>query len=200
MELEKIGDPDDLIPAGTAMFVRSNDQAGLYAFQKVWKHEPIGWDGPGTESVAADTLWYNKKYTDDQLNELASQRALIGNRNLLEGAGTATNLGGTRRALTLGFESELGTGVIGFWPYTGTSVPAHRCFITEEKYKGAAGSNNAKGATFFFNDSETTGITHINNNVNTGDDSWYSLDGRRFSVKPSQKGIYIHKGRKEVIR
>ena len=29
---------------------------------------------------------------------------------------------------------------------------------------------------------------------------WYTLDGRRLSDKPAQKGIYVHQGRKEVVR
>ena len=202
MELKKIGDPGTLIPAGTAMFVRSDSQAGLYAFQKVWTHEPKGWDGTGTGSTVADTLWYEKVYTDDQLTQLQTTRDKIAELggNLLEGAGTETDFGGPRRALSLGFESGIGTGVIGFWPFTGTKAAPHRCFIRETTYKNATGSNSAKGATFFFNDPETTGITHVNNNVSTDDDAWYSLDGRRLSGKPSWKGVYIHKGRKEVIR
>ena len=31
-------------------------------------------------------------------------------------------------------------------------------------------------------------------------EAWYSIDGRRLSGKPSAKGVYIHNGRKEVIR
>lgn len=31
-------------------------------------------------------------------------------------------------------------------------------------------------------------------------DSWYSLDGVKLNGKPSKKGLYIHNGRKEVIR
>lgn len=195
LELKPIGEEGDLIPAGTAMFVRSEDQAGLYAFQKVWTHKLLGW--------SADTVMYEKVYTTEQLNKLQATRDKIAELggNLLEGAGTITDFHGPRRALTLGFESELGTGVIGFWPYNGTTSAPHRCFITETTYKNAAGSNNAKGGIFFFNDPETTGITHVNNNnVSTDDDAWYSLDGRRLSGKPSWKGVYIHKGRKEVIR
>ena len=33
-----------------------------------------------------------------------------------------------------------------------------------------------------------------------GSDYWYSLDGRRLSGKPTQKGIYINNGRKIVIK
>ena len=33
-----------------------------------------------------------------------------------------------------------------------------------------------------------------------GDDSWYDLNGRRLSGKPTQKGIYVNNGRKVVIK
>jgi hypothetical protein len=29
---------------------------------------------------------------------------------------------------------------------------------------------------------------------------WYSLDGRKLEGKPTVKGIYIHNGRKEVVK
>ena len=79
LELQQIGSGSEgtLIPAGTAMFVRSDTQAGLYAFQKVWKHEPKGWDGTGTGSTVADTLWYEKVYTADQLTKLQATRDKI---------------------------------------------------------------------------------------------------------------------------
>ncbi len=44
---------------------------------------------------------------------------------------------------------------------------------------------------------ETTGIKTVNShNV----DTWYTLDGRRLSAKPTQKGLYINNGRKTVIK
>jgi alpha-amylase len=32
------------------------------------------------------------------------------------------------------------------------------------------------------------------------DDSWYDMSGRRLDGKPAQPGIYIHAGRKVVIK
>lgn len=199
--MEQIGAEGDLIPAGTAMYVRSDTKAGLYDFQKAWTHDIKGWDGPSATSQPSDTLWYDKVLTDEQIAKLAAQRAKIGDRNLLEGYGTETTFTNPREALTLGRESQLGTGMIGFWPFNGTVVPAHRAFISEATYRRVTGDANAKGATFFFSDEGTTGITHINStDAGTTDDAWYSLDGRRLTHKPAQKGLYIHKGRKEVIR
>ncbi len=34
----------------------------------------------------------------------------------------------------------------------------------------------------------------------TTDDSWYTLDGRRLTNQPAAKGIYIHQGKKHIIR
>ena len=201
--LEKIGDPGNLIPAGTAMYVRSNTKAGLYAFHKVWTHEPIGWDGPNATSSGSDTLWYNKVYTDEQLAELAAQRARIGDRNILEGSDTITRLNGPLNALTLGVERKSGKRMIGFWPFSGTEIPAHRCYIPEATYRRltSGSSSGAKGVTFFFGNGETTGITTLDSSATDAlPDHWYTLDGRRLNGKPTQKGVYIHQGRKEVVR
>ena len=42
------------------------------------------------------------------------------------------------------------------------------------------------------------GINAINRDPLTNDQSWYTLDGRRLTGKPSAKGIYIHNARKVV--
>jgi hypothetical protein len=34
----------------------------------------------------------------------------------------------------------------------------------------------------------------------TGKDVWYTLSGCRQKVKPATKGIYIHQGRKEIVK
>ena len=32
-----------------------------------------------------------------------------------------------------------------------------------------------------------------------GDDVWYDLTGRKFTERPTKKGIYIYKGKKVII-
>ena len=48
------------------------------------------------------------------------------------------------------------------------------------------------------------GITGIQNiepgRKKQADDSWYTLDGRRISSQPTQKGIYIVNGKKIVVK
>ncbi|MBR4363560.1 MAG: hypothetical protein IKP33_01320, partial [Prevotella sp.] len=31
-------------------------------------------------------------------------------------------------------------------------------------------------------------------------DDWYTIDGRKLSGKPAKKGVYIHNGKKAVMR
>lgn len=70
---------------------------------------------------------------------------------------------------------------------------------------GNSGTSGIKGFKFnVIDESElwdnTTGIDDISDNTlkTKTDDAWYSLDGRRV-VSPS-KGLYIHNGKKIVIR
>ena len=47
----------------------------------------------------------------------------------------------------------------------------------------------------------TTGIDTLNMERGTlNDDSWYTLDGRRLSGKPTAKGLYIHKGKVHIVK
>ncbi len=63
-------------------------------------------------------------------------------------------------------------------------------------------SSEAKLAIFLEGtDSEPTGIKTINDvKPVTGNDAWYTLQGVRLSQQPTERGIYIHKGKKIVIK
>jgi hypothetical protein len=53
-----------------------------------------------------------------------------------------------------------------------------------------------------FGDDET-GIcdaTHLNDKGQMINNNWYTLDGRLLEGKPTQKGLYIHKGNKVIIK
>jgi hypothetical protein len=53
---------------------------------------------------------------------------------------------------------------------------------------------------FALDESEVTGISSIENGKMTIDNTWYSLDGRKYNGKPSVKGIYVNNGRKVVLK
>ena len=47
---------------------------------------------------------------------------------------------------------------------------------------------------------DVTGIKAVDSDQPTSGQSWFSLDGRRLDARPTTKGIYVHKGRKYVVK
>ena len=47
---------------------------------------------------------------------------------------------------------------------------------------------------------ETTAVFDLNDKSEMINDNWYSLDGRRLSGKSAQRGVYINKGKKIIIK
>ena len=45
-----------------------------------------------------------------------------------------------------------------------------------------------------------TGIRSLSPTLSQGEGAWYTLDGRMLQGEPSEKGLYIHRGRKVVIK
>jgi hypothetical protein len=80
---------------------------------------------------------------------------------------------------------------------SGVQTKAHKAYLIVEP-----SSSGARGF-LGFGDDDTTGIVDIEHgtwNIEHLAGAWYSLDGRRLIGKPSAKGVYIHNGRKEVVR
>lgn len=81
----------------------------------------------------------------------------------------------------------------GFHQYGGANVPARKAYFTV--------SSSANAPEYLGFDGETTGIisnTDFTDSTNM-DGTWYSLDGRKLQGMPTQKGIYIYKGKKRVL-
>ena len=113
--------------------------------------------------------------------------------NVLRGVGVATPVGNvcsTYDATTIYMLSDKNG--FGFYPLgNDMTVPANKAFIPES-------ASSARGFSIEFEGDDATGIRTMNN-VSIDSDNWYSLDGRKFSSKPSQRGIYINNGKKVVI-
>lgn len=126
-----------------------------------------------------------------------------------------TTLAVARTCLILAQQTQKqNTKVIGFWPYNGRKIPAHRCIILEKDYEDAvaaaeangetiSSSADAKGGSFLFiDDINVTGIETLTDESSptTNSTGWYTLQGIRLSQQPKQRGIYIHNGRKITIK
>jgi len=84
----------------------------------------------------------------------------------------------------------------GFHRYTGANVPAGKAFL-------ALSGTAAQAPSFSLvidDDDEVTSLQRTPLATGQTSDSWYTLNGQRLSAQPTAKGIYIHNGRKEVIR
>jgi hypothetical protein len=80
------------------------------------------------------------------------------------------------------------------------SMPAYmKGFRAYFQLKGEAA--NAASFNLDFGNGETTGINSLTSEPSSnGEGTIYSLDGRRLSGKPAQKGVYIVNGKKMVIK
>lgn len=73
------------------------------------------------------------------------------------------------------------------------NIPAHRCWL---EIPGTA-SAKTRTLTIVFDGGDATGVKEVKG---VKDDTWYTIDGRRLSGKPTKKGIYIQNGKKHVIK
>ena len=88
----------------------------------------------------------------------------------------------------------------GFYECDNTMIPEYRASLSFPK----TWSSNAKQFRLIFEDGETTGIESIvlpSDNARTADpEAWYTLLGTRLPAKPATAGVYIHGGRKVVVK
>ena len=83
--------------------------------------------------------------------------------------------------------------------YTGT-LAARRCYIV--KPSGGGGGAPIRSFLSFINGEDDTTSIEVPIEEIFGEDSgdWYTLDGRKLQSRPTQKGIYIHNGKKIAIK
>ena len=96
----------------------------------------------------------------------------------------------------------LGEGNTLYWPSTeGFQMKSCRAYFKLKNELFCGSSANVRAFNLRFGDEEETGITNTNRSNDTNSDhAWYTLDGRKLTTKPTQKGVYIHEGNKVVIK
>ena len=80
-----------------------------------------------------------------------------------------------------------------YYTQSGT-IPAGSVYLTKPELTKTRGFYSLGG------DDKTTGIDARRITIPATQSSWYTLDGRRLDTMPTRKGIYIHNGRKVVIK
>ena len=86
---------------------------------------------------------------------------------------------------------------LGFFKPTGSNLPANSAYL----YSRHNVTADAQGFAIFFDDDDTTTAIDAVESAATADDNapYYSLQGVRYAGKPAA-GIYIHNGKKVIIK
>lgn len=82
-----------------------------------------------------------------------------------------------------------------YWPQNGAHLGAFRAYF---QLNGITAADVSSGARMSFD--ETTAIDNVSCSTHDVQRStlWYDLSGRQLSGRPTQKGLYIHHGRKVI--
>jgi hypothetical protein len=120
--------------------------------------------------------------------------------NLLHGSDTETTTTGDGLHYKLSYNTS-GSDLGWYWGVDGGGAftsAAHKAWLALPSTAGTRGFFGLPG------DDETTGIKEVKSegvkSEKSGVEGWFSLDGRRLNGRPSAKGLYIHNGRKVVIK
>ena len=104
----------------------------------------------------------------------------------------------------VGTNSKTGNSVY-LWKYTGTTTVKVNKIIFNDGSSQTINFDFRNGNYYTFQRvvgnviDNATGISHIKANAQGGD-SWYTMSGTRMASKPTQKGVYIHQGKKAVVK
>ena len=91
--------------------------------------------------------------------------------------------------LFLGADNKL------YYPQSGARINACRAYFELADVNAPVMNNHLN-----FGDGETTEIKTTNYTNHTNSNVWYDLSGRKLDQQPTKKGVYIHEGRKVVIK
>lgn len=111
--------------------------------------------------------------------------------NLLRGT-TSTGIDNREDYYVLGLNNA--TQALGFWRSDNSKIGTWRAYLDLSRT-----GSNAKGFILALDTDTPTGITNAAVTIKKDTDTWYTLDGIRLNAAPTQKGIYIHQGKKIVI-
>ena len=169
-------------PSGvTAYVVTSRDDASKYVHMDEYTGDVL---------PASTGLMVSGKGT--HIFNSSSSDATAPVTNLLHGV-TSDYTVAAKSVMTLGHLN--GSTTLGFYTYTGTTVQANTAYLDLP----AATISSSPAYSLFVNN--PTGIHSV---TTAGSDDttapWYDLQGRKYTSQPARRGIYIHGGRKVVVK
>ena len=149
----------------------------------------IKWDGDGTANIENPVF-------EDVTIEAEKHDATI------EGVLTFT---GTYAPVSIGSEGDntklyLGSSNTLYYPNGEMTIGCHRAYFQLKQGLSVGDPSSSAHAIVLNFGGGTTSVQNVQSSMfNVQSDDWYTLDGRKLNGKPTQRGIYIHKGNKIVI-
>ena len=133
------------------------------------------------------------------INESPADQTVVSKDGTVSFAGTykATTFAAEDRSILL-----VGAGNTLYYPKTGASLGAQRASFTLHGITaGDPAPHGIKAIVMNFDEEEPTSICDVttDHGLQTTD-MWYTINGVKLTGKPTTKGVYIHNGRKEVVR
>jgi len=160
----------------------------------------------GDKTYVEDGNWYRMGERDFSYKTQEKRADILGSEgeeNWLVGCPIPTYVNADKTKYALKYKKELGVSRFAQYISNGV-VPMNKCYLdlTNHPY---GGSSAAKELSLVFEDeSETTGIedspiVDVDAQQNVARSPYYTLNGTKVD-RPTGKGIYIHNGKKIVIR
>lgn len=149
----------------------------------------IKWDGDGTANIENPVFM---GVTIDAEKHDAT----------VEGVLTFT---GTYAPVSIGSEGDntklyLGSSNTLHYPNGEMTIGCHRAYFQLKQGLSVGDPSSSAHAIVLNFGGGTTSVQNVQSSMfNVQSDDWYTLDGRKLNGKPTQRGIYIHKGNKIVI-
>ena len=164
-----------------------------------------------TTSDDTDYLqWKSMAYYCDTINyeddDLIKDNILIAQTSAKKIPQSETTTSGTMYNYLFGYKTLNGTTTIGFFPPADdetTNCAVNTAYLQAAFSTLSSGSSDAKGLLITFEgdeqSSETTAISAVEQNTEADGGAYYTLQGVRVST-PTAKGVYIHNGKKFIVK
>ena len=170
-----------------------DEDAELYTIASVTDTEAVLSDAIKVAPAETPLLVYNKSEQDKTF-------LLIPTTDDADEVTPASQFVGTLEATTIpasatGADNYALNGYAFVWVKNAIEVGANKCWLHIASQPAAARAMTRS----IVGGNGTTGIDAIEN-VTIDNEGWYDLQGRKLQAKPNRGGIYIHNGKKVVIR
>jgi hypothetical protein len=165
-----------------------------YKFLQAGRPYIIKWDGDGTNNIV-NPMFHNVTIVADKEDKTISNFLTFkGNY-----APVSIGEGGDNTLLYLGTQNTL------YYPNAAMNINAFRAYFQLDGIKVGDPTNpqsgNVRQFVINFGEESTAVTTPLHDRKGQVDGaSWFTLDGRRLSSKPTTKGIYLSGGRKVVVK